>query len=159
MPIDFPGDELRDILQRAYNVASIALDLTAMELYRNVKIESPVDHGRLQGSWEIEQVDEFTYRLYTNVEYALAVHDGAKAHEIWAKGAKYGISKGTYFAGANQGAMSAAQALFWPGAAHPVRMVYHPGYAGNPFTEPAIATTEGRLDEFTQMALQQTGVA
>lgn len=160
MPIEFPADESRAILEQAKEVAVIALNLTAQELYGDVKKDTPVDHGGFQGSWEIEQQSDSDYLIYTNIEYALAVHDGARPHEIWPKGITYGISKGAYYAGANRGPTTAAQALFWPGASHPVRMVNHPGYKGNPFiTDSSIPSTESRLDEFVQMALQQTGVA
>ncbi len=45
-------------------------------------------------------------------DYAYYVHEGTKPHKIYPKNGK---------------------ALFWPGAAHPVRVVNHPGTKGNPF--------------------------
>lgn len=61
------------------------------------------------------------------VPYAQAVHDGARPHVIYAR---------------------AGSALFWRGAAHPVRKVNHPGNKANPYltdalqaTIPAIGTT------------------
>ena len=135
MPIDFPGDELRAVLESAKEVAQIALNLTALELYGNLGKESPVDHGRLQGSWEIDPVSDLEYRIFTNVEYALAVHDGSRPHQIFPKNAK---------------------ALNVPGFGI-FKSVWHPGYVGYPFSVNAIQYTELRLDEFVQMALQQTG--
>lgn len=52
----------------------------------------------------------------TNVEYADAVENGSAAHVIVPRNAK---------------------ALFWPGAAHPVPKVQHPGTPAKPFMRPA----------------------
>lgn len=49
--------------------------------------------------------------------YARFVHDGTPAHTIRPR---------------------AKKALFWPGAAHPMRAVEHPGYKGNPFMTNAL---------------------
>ena len=162
MSMEFPADQLLTLLESAKQVASIALNLTAVELYGNIVRETPVDHGRLQGSWQIDQIDELSYRIYTNVEYALAVHDGARPHDIWPKGISSGsdlsyLDPYSHITGMQTG--SGTRALYWSGALHPYRHVHHPGYRGNPFTEPAIASTEDRLDEFVQTALEQTGVA
>lgn len=158
MGLEIPIKELKAIIEQAKNIAQIALKLTSIELYGNIKEESPVDEGRLQGSWEIKQLGQFLYQIFTNVAYALAVHDGSKPHEIWPKGITYKIKKGSYFSkGSGSGPTSAAHGLYWKGARHPVRMVNHPGYKGNPFTEPAISRTEDRLDEFVQTALDKMG--
>lgn len=60
----------------------------------------------------------------TNVPYAKAVHDGSRAHVIVPVRAK---------------------ALFWPGAAHPVRRVNHPGTRPNPFLKNALAQRRGAI--------------
>lgn len=67
----------------------------------------------------------------TNVAYGPAVEYGTSAHEIRP------VNK---------------QALYWPGAAHPVPVVQHPGTAAQPFMRPAfddaapiIATEMGRV--------------
>lgn len=52
----------------------------------------------------------------TNVDYAASVEKGSSAHTIEAKD---------------------AGALFWPGAAHPIGKVQHPGTAPYPFMAPA----------------------
>lgn len=52
----------------------------------------------------------------TNVDYAAAVEEGSSAHVIEAKD---------------------AGALFWPGAAHPVGKVQHPGTSPYPYMRPA----------------------
>ena len=53
----------------------------------------------------------------TSISYGRFVHDGTRPHMIYP---------------------SAMQALYWPGAAHPVKSVHHPGYRGNPFLVDAL---------------------
>jgi hypothetical protein len=52
----------------------------------------------------------------TPVDYAEAVHEGSRAHDIVPR---------------------FKRALFWPGAGHPVMRVHHPGTAANPFLREA----------------------
>lgn len=72
--------------------------------------------------------------------YAAAVHDGSKPHVIEARFKK---------------------ALFWDGAANPVRRVFHPGYKGNPFLSDAVDAEERRIDDVftktTQGVLDEIG--
>lgn len=60
----------------------------------------------------------------TNLKYAKAVHDGSPPHVIRAKNKK---------------------ALFWPGAAHPVRAVRHPGNKANPYLANALRAEAGAI--------------
>ncbi len=39
-----------------------------------------------------------------------------------------------------------ARALFWPGARHPVRRVFHPGTAPNPFVEDALDARQAEME-------------
>ena len=61
--------------------------------------------SRVVGEWGVVDVD-----------YALAIEIGQKAHNIVPR---------------------RRQALFWPGAAHPVKRVRHPGTKGRPYLRPA----------------------
>lgn len=47
------------------------------------------------------------------------------------------------------------KALYWPGAAHPVRKVNHPGTKPNPFMERIIAAAQPEIDTQFVNALQQ----
>ena len=69
-------------------------------------VELAVKRGsRVVGEWGVVDVD-----------YALAIEIGQKAHNIVPR---------------------RRQALFWPGAAHPVKRVRHPGTKGRPYLRPA----------------------
>lgn len=57
--------------------------------------------------------------------YARFVHGGHPAHIITPKVKK---------------------ALYWEGAAHPVGMVRHPGYRGNPYLTDALAAQQGEIN-------------
>lgn len=149
MGAEFDKSEIIQLFEDALNIAKIVSELASLDFWGNVKSETPVDHGRLQGSWDLDKIADLQYQIYTNVEYALAVHDGSKAHWIQGKaGASYMGSQIT------RGGM-----LYWPGAKHPVWRVRHPGTKGNPFTIPAFKTTEARMGDFTNTALKRTGVS
>lgn len=65
----------------------------------------------------VESINGAYATVGTNLSYARMVHDGTRPHQIVARNAR---------------------ALFWPGAAHPVRSVNHPGYKGNPYLTDAL---------------------
>ena len=78
----------------------------------------------------------------TDLPYARMVHDGTRPHDIAPVGEK---------------------ALAWPGAAHPVARVHHPGYKGNPFLTGALADkapeVAARLAQATEGLLGGTAPA
>jgi hypothetical protein len=110
------------------------MSLVAQELFGNVRRESPVDTGRLASSFVSEKRDRLTHTVFTNVEYALAVHEGTRPRTITPINAR---------------------ALFWPGAAHPFASVRHPGTRANAYGTRAIDRTRQRLDEFAQIAVDK----
>ncbi len=122
-------DEMDELGPR---VLANMMQLVGTELWGQVRAESPVDHGRLAGSFLLQERDPLTFAVESNVEYAMAVHDGSGPRVIEPVNAR---------------------ALFWPGAAHPVARVNHPGTAANRYGDRAISTTEERIDEFAQMAV------
>lgn len=87
---------------------------------------APVKTGTLRGSIHIESIerggDSVTAMTSTGGEadaYAIFVHEGTGPHVIEPK---------------------VASALSWPGAAHPVKVVHHPGTRADPFmSNPLIA--------------------
>lgn len=75
--------------------------------------QAPVKTARLKQSIAMEY-KPISVRVFPNVNYAIFVHEGTKAHIIQPKEKK---------------------ALFWNGALHPVRAVNHPAVKGNPFVD------------------------
>lgn len=73
-------------------------------------------------------------RWFPTASYAPYVEFGTKPHTILPRNAK---------------------ALFWPGAAHPVRKVNHPGTKPNPFMERILAASQPDIEMQFGAALQQ----
>lgn len=67
------------------------------------------------------------------VAYAKAVHDGSKPHIITPRVKK---------------------ALYWQGAMHPVGIVRHPGYKGNPYLTDALAAKQGEINVLFGVAVR-----
>lgn len=139
--MDFTNPEVLDqFVDAGIEAIDKALNYTAIEAWGNIRKESPVDHGRLAGSWELTQEGR-NYRIFSNVEYVLAVHEGTGIHgpkgepiEILPKNKK---------------------ALYWPGADHPVARVLHPGQKPNRFVDRSLRMTEDRTGEFIDRAIRE----
>jgi hypothetical protein len=81
------------------------------------------DTGALRGSYGVVKPSEGVRHVGSSLEYADFVEFGTDPHEILPKNAK---------------------ALWWPGAAHPVRRVQHPGTRAQPTLRPAARTRRER---------------
>ncbi|ABD94204.1 tail component protein [Streptomyces phage mu1/6] len=117
---EFQG-ALRAALDRLTGAAREATEAAANDMVNMAKGLCPVDTGRLRSS--IQAVPSggrfsFSVTIGTNVTYAADVEYGTAPHVIVPKDKK---------------------ALYWPGAAHPVAKVNHPGTRAQPFMRPAIA--------------------
>ena len=101
-----------------------AVDRTRIDVQNEARRRAPVDTGRLRSSI-VSRAEgsgrSVGYVVGSNVNYAAAVEYGTAPHVI----------KPKY-----------KQALYWPGAAHPVAQVNHPGTKAQPFLRPAIEMTE-----------------
>ncbi|MFE3004242.1 MULTISPECIES: HK97 gp10 family phage protein [unclassified Streptomyces] len=120
---------LRRWVGRLSTESKRAGDRTGTRVQNEARRRAPVDTGRLRSS--IVSRSEDRGRIYdvtigTNVGYAEAVENGTGPHRIYPR---------------------TKQALYWPGAAHPVAYVDHPGTAPHPFLAPAIAMAEQFLRE------------
>lgn len=95
---------------------------------RWVKNDAPRKTGRLKTSIDktITSFGGSVFRSLSIAPYGDFVIDGTNAHEINAKNGK---------------------ALFWSGASHPVKRVYHPGTKSNPFFDRAYGDMQGEIDD------------
>ena len=93
-----------------------------------VKETVPFKTGELRKSIHVSRFGN-GYLVGTNKVYARAVHEGRKAMVIRPKKAK---------------------ALYWPGAAHPVKSVFQKARKGNPFFRKAVDIFAGDFDDEVQ---------
>jgi hypothetical protein len=114
---------LRRVFGRMSDDVKRAVDRTRIDVQNEARRRAPVDTGRLRSSI-VSRVEgggrNLGYVVGSNVNYAAAVEYGTAPHVI----------KPKY-----------KQALYWPGAAHPVAQVNHPGTRAQPFLRPAIELT------------------
>ncbi|NUS27528.1 MAG: HK97 gp10 family phage protein [Streptomyces sp.] len=114
---------LRRVVGRMSDDVARAVDRTRIDVQNEARRRAPVDTGRLRSSI-VSRAEgggrSLGYMVGSNVNYAAAVEYGTAPHVI----------KPKY-----------KQALYWPGAAHPVAQVNHPGTAAQPFLRPAIELT------------------
>jgi hypothetical protein len=94
--------------------------------HRHIIENTPVDTGRLRSSIIIEETKS-GFLIGTNVEYAEAIELGVRPHVILPSNKK---------------------ALFWAGAAHPVKKVNHPGFSGRGMFEKGVAYLEQNAQAF-----------
>lgn len=89
------------------------MDRATLHLLSIAMREAPVKRGTLRRS-HARKVEAGGNRgvVGTNLRYARPVHEGSRPHTIRAR---------------------PGSALMWPGAAHPVRIVRHPGSKANPW--------------------------
>ncbi|MFJ4649475.1 HK97-gp10 family putative phage morphogenesis protein [Streptomyces bobili] len=115
---------LRRYFGRMSDDVARAVDRTRIDVQNEARRRAPVDTGRLRSSI-VSRAEgggrSVGYVIGSNVNYAAAVEYGTAPHVI----------KPKY-----------KRALYWPGAAHPVAQVNHPGTRPQPFLRPAIEMTE-----------------
>jgi HK97 gp10 family phage protein len=120
---------LRRWVGRLSDESKQAARRTGIRVQNEARSRAPVDTGRLRSSIVHRAEDHgraYTVTVGTNVTYAEHVEYGTAPHRIYPRN---------------------KQALYWPGAAHPVAYVDHPGTAPHPFLRPAIAMAETWLRE------------
>ena len=99
------------------------------------KSRAAVDTGAMKSSIAGKMTGRFSGEVAPHVEYAIFVEYGTRAHVITAKGG----------------------GLFWPGAAHPVKSVNHPGTAAQPFMRPAAEAVRGPFTSCIRQAVESAG--
>jgi hypothetical protein len=114
------------ILQRALSASSAVL------AKHTVKGVVPWKTGFLAQTFKAE-LSTGMLRWFPTASYAPYVEFGTAPHTILPKDKK---------------------ALFWPGAAHPVRSVNHPGTKPNQFMERIVSESQGEINDQFGKALQ-----
>lgn len=114
MVLDY--NKLRGAGPKVQRFASGVVRKTAHDIEADAKDRAPVDTGNLVANIRAEPQGDLAWAVTSYAEYGAAVEYGTPPHEIRPRN---------------------AQALFWPGAAHPVKVVHHPGTPPQPYLTPA----------------------
>jgi len=105
-----------------------AIKSGALILQNEAKKKTPYRTGTLRRSIHIETLkksgSDVEVAVGTDVSYAKSVEFGSGPRIIRPKTKK---------------------ALFWPGAAHPVRLVHHPGTKAHPYLRPALDDNKEKI--------------
>ena len=109
----------------AQPLVGAAVTKAALFVQTDARLTAPHRTGNLQRSILMESDNIGTAKVSAEAAYAGFVELGTAAHVILPKNKK---------------------ALMWPGAAHPVRSVNHPGTKANPFMERGV---ENATEEIT----------
>lgn len=131
-------DEFRKIAPAIKRASQKSKSYTAQDVWGNLMDFSPVDTGRLAGSWRLEERGE-NFIVGTDVEYALAQNYGVDPFMIYprrAQALRFEINGQVIFS----------------------KEVSHPGFEGSHFVEGSISATENRIPEFVEMALAEEGL-
>ncbi|MGA5506828.1 HK97 gp10 family phage protein [Streptomyces umbrinus] len=115
---------LRRYVGRMSDDVKQAVNQTRLDVQSEARRRAPVDTGRLRSSIVSRAENSgrsVGYVVGSNVVYARAIEFGRDEMDIFPK---------------------TKQALFWPGAAHPVAKVHVPEIEARPYLRPAIEMTE-----------------
>lgn len=129
--------KLEDALRKYPSIAAPILDkairTATVELYGQVQRSTPVRTGALRETLQLA-FGALWGAIRPTRYYAIYVHEGTRPHDIYPKSGK---------------------ALFWPGAAHPVSVVHHPGSKANPFLQTALNAGQQKVISIFGSAMDQ----
>ncbi len=156
------------LMSQAHEAVSLAMKYTAMDVFGGIGKHAPTDHGRLAGSFFPEELpDHLSWRIYSNVEYAMAVHEGTgvygpEGHPIvpktakalkffWRKTGKMMIFKGDLDTPREKASFAA-----WARERNMTPVFsWVQGQKPNPYADRAIEDTESRVQEFAIRAVRE----
>jgi hypothetical protein len=111
------ADDLGSAGRRVREKTERIVDKTGHDVVRTGQVNAPVDTGHLRSTIGVDlDEDRLGFEAGPYAEYGGHIEFGTAPHEIRPR---------------------TAQALWWPGARHPVARVQHPGSAPQPYMIPA----------------------
>jgi hypothetical protein len=109
------ADDLGDAGARVTERSQVVMEKTGHDVVSDAQALCPVRTGNLKNSIGVD-FGNLSFEVKASASYAAIVEYGSAPHTIRPR---------------------TKQALFWPGATHPVKQVQHPGTAPQPFLIPA----------------------
>jgi len=142
--VEIDSEQIEKIMEIPIEAGKKAFLYLVLEVWAGLKEESPVDHGRLAGSWQLEKRGDFESRLVSGVKYAAYVAYGTGIYgpigqEIVIEPIK---KKCLHF--------------IWQGKEIFTKRAIVKGMHPNPYHERAMKRGENRTDEFIRRALSET---
>lgn len=176
MPMSWDPGAFAELKRRAGKAAADAAYMTTMEFHGNITEESPVDQGRLQGSWTIKKLTDTHYIVGTSVQYALYQNEGTGLYgpkgrriesnkpgrRIYAAPGKVFHANGYFFRSYQQknAAGESRTPLAWKGKGG--GMVFAMSTRGTGkhkgFVERAVAQTEQKKPDLVRLAKERNGL-
>ena len=149
--IELEDEGLKDLSSMSQEIRKSVLKDATQDMVRFLQTPSlsgvPVDHGLLH-SFFIEYMTDEESSIKSPAKYAVYQDQGTDPYTIYPKG------QGTFIAGRQ---ITKGQALWWPGAEHPVRKVNHPGIKGKHFVEKSFNLVKPRMGGYLAKALEEAG--
>ncbi|SDY71855.1 HK97 gp10 family phage protein [Thermoactinomyces sp. DSM 45892] len=142
MPAHIQEDRIREIARKASMAVKQAVEYTALDVWGNIRENSPVSHGRLAGSWQMNRLSSLRYKVQTAVAYARYTNDGT----------------GIYGPRRQPIRPRSGQALVFQSQGRTVFARSVRGMKGRKYIEKSIEQTEHRKAEFVEMALEEVGL-
>lgn len=139
-----PGDFEQEVVETAMQAYYRALELTTMDAVGNIRRESPVDQGRLAGSFVPEKEDPLIWHIRSGVEYALWVHDGTGVYGPQGQPITPVSANALVFEG-EDGSLVVTRSVL--------------GQEPNPYADRALTVTADRVNEFIRRALREVSGA
>lgn len=169
-------DEMKDLAQKAIRALERSFKYIAFELEGNLKQNSPVDHGRLSGSWKANQAGQLNWIVGTAVKYARYQNEGTglfgpKRRRIQSKkpgriirpkqarALVFKVNGETVFA--RQVRQPRKPLAFKIGKGKAKTQVFAmsvKGVKGKRYVEKSIAETESRIEDIVETALREAGL-
>lgn len=137
-------DEINNVLDNIDGLSEKIVNNVAINLEANLKMESPVDHGRLQGSWTIFDDGPNQKTVKSSAEYAEYVNSGTGLYgpnhtlirPTTKKVLKFTPNKGKF----------KGMPIFTP---------YSRGIKPNPYVERSMQKTQNRIPELVIHSINQ----
>jgi len=139
----FDKEKLAMIMKLPMKAGKLAFKYTAEEAWSLLMKESPVDHGRLAGSWQLSKENDFRYKAKSGVKYALAVATGTGVYGP--EGRPIIIEPVT----------KKCLHFIWQGMEIFTKRAEVQGMKPNPYPDRAMKGAEKRVPEFIRRALRE----
>lgn len=76
MNTEFNDEVLQRLPANVRQAIEQSVEMTKLELWRNLRIKTPVDEGRATNSWQMQVIDPLNHMIYNTAEYIKGLIEG-----------------------------------------------------------------------------------